>query len=271
MMRIDEAGLAAYVKQWQDRTGRTPFSATVLTVNGAGPYELQVQRQGESEADPHTHICALPSYLPAPGDRVMMIPLDGAHAYVAFPLGSAFLRGTGSAKIDDQSPSVSVPVFSIRIPQTGVFPLGYSSIKMRYDIRTVSANQVDEIHLQYSGDTGGHYDSHYFGAQGASAVTPAQFLAASSHLAGFAAGGAAAGGHFNGGTIEIINYTSQLTRIKFAGHCVRTDSSQMGQQMFGGEWTLLAGTVQYITLFTFTGLTNTNMAVGSRVVTEVIP
>jgi hypothetical protein len=275
MRQISEAELAAWHEEIHRRKdsrliANRYFQGHVTAVTGGGPFEVAVQRIGETVADGNTYHCAVPGYIPQLGDLVELVWRDDAVAHVDHPinmLGSLSTVPTSSV-IDSQIiATLSGSLTSLTIPKQGVLPKGFNSLTIRWQVRTTSGNTVDTLYMQFNGDTSANYNWEYMGALGTAYFTPGVGGGDTKMWVGDPAGGGSAAGAVGAGKIDILNYGGTVFRKQYVALCIRDDNSGFGQAPAVGDW-LTAGTpITSITLFLSAG----NYAVGSWVVTEGHP
>lgn len=269
MKQIDEAGLAA----WHAETHRRKdsrlienryFQGTVagVTVSGSA-YEVAIQRVGEPAADGNTYHCAVPGYVPQVGDRVELAWRDRSVAHVDHPIATTTRHPASSAVIDSQAP---VNVTSLRIPFSGALPPNYTSMKVRWQVRTTSGNTADSMYVQFNGDTGTTYSWGTDGSSSTAYATPVNTFSTNQGFVGNPTGGATTAAYANGGFFEILNYTSVNYEVMYIGQSFRSDSSVFGRLNVFGVWRP-ATPVPVTSLVLF--LSGGNFAVGSWVATEV--
>jgi hypothetical protein len=264
--QISEAELIAWHEEIHRRKdarliANRYFQGYVTGVAGGGPFQVSVQRIGETASDGNTYSCAVPGYVPQPGDLVELAWRDDATAHVDHPITTTLTSPPSSAAVDDQSP---VGVSSITIPQRGQLPIGYGAIRIRWQGRTTSANGVDNLQMRFNGDTGNNYNYQYLFGLGV-ATTQASSGTVSATVVGNLAGGTSSAGLVDSGVVDVLNYTNQSFRKQFVALNFRSDGNSYGMGIFGGEWGVTTDVIRYVTLFASAG----NFATGSRFTTEV--
>jgi hypothetical protein len=174
--------------------------------------------------------------------------------------GSSWLPSAPLSPFDSQSPTGA----SMTIPASGSILSGFRSLRIKVKARTTSGNVLDNLLMQFNGDTGAHYDYQQSDASGASA-----FIANAASQTSFGVsvlnGGTSGATLFTTGFIEVIGINDTTGRKAYVAMFWENDGATTRLFTSGGAWQTSNAALTSITLAPSAG----NFGAGSLVVTEL--
>lgn len=241
----DPAQLAAFVNTLIDkRFGPTWQQATVTNVTrppGGPPFQVQVQRLGDSQPDGGNYVVAGGGYVPQAGDTVDMQRRDAATSYVATPVNQGAMMAAAhliqSVTLGENATAVTFG----GMPPADPIPQTFSDLLLIVYGRSTDTGTGGYVNvaMQLNGDTsGGHYGAMTHDQSSTSAGTySGTYVGTQNYIPWTTMVPNSAFFTPGGGTCLLPGYTSTILQKFVISGGYRGDAGGAAISHRGGFWT----------------------------------